>query len=62
MPNHDESWVLSNWPIVLMVITAVMLFRLQGDSWLVTLAKLVGLGALVLITVLILGVVVTWLS
>jgi len=35
---------------------------LQGDSWLVTLAKLVGLGALVLIAVLILGVVVTWLS
>ena len=53
---------MSNWPIVLLVITAVMLFRLQGDSWLVTLAKLVGLGALVLIAVLILGVVVTWLS
>ena len=62
MPNVDGSWVMSNWPIVLMVITAVMLFRLQGDSWLVTLAKLVGLGALVLITVLILGVVIAWLS
>ena len=53
---------MNNWPIVLMVITAVMLFRLHGDTWLVTLAKLVGLGALVLVAVLILGVVIAWLS
>ncbi len=53
---------MSNWPVVLLVIIAVMLFRWQGDSWLVTLAKLVGLGALVLVTVLILGVVIAWLS
>jgi hypothetical protein len=53
---------MNNWPIVLVVITAVMLFRLQGDTWLATLAKLVGLGALVLVAVLILGVVIAWLS
>ena len=53
---------MNNWPIVLVVITVVMLFRLQGDTWLVTLAKLVGLGALVLVAVLILGVVIAWLS
>ena len=53
---------MSNWPVVLLVIIAVMLFRWQGDAWLVTLAKLLGLVALVLFTVLILGVVITWLS
>ena len=53
---------LSDWPVVLLVIIAVMLFRWQGDSWLVALAKLLGLVALVLITVLILGVVIAWLS
>ena len=53
---------LSDWAIAVLVIIAVMLFRWQGDSWLVTLAKLLGLVALVLITVLILGVVIAWLS
>jgi hypothetical protein len=53
---------MSNWPVVLLVVTTVMLFRLQGDSWLVTLTKLVGVGALVLVTVLILGLVIAWLS
>jgi hypothetical protein len=53
---------VNNWPVVLLIIIAVMLFRWQGDSWLVTLAKLLGLAALVLITVLILGVVIAWLS
>jgi hypothetical protein len=47
---------------VLLVIFAVLLFRWQGDSWPVTLAKITGLGALVLVTVLILGVVIAWLS
>jgi hypothetical protein len=49
---------VSNWPVVLLVIIAVMLFRRQGDSWLVTLAKLLGLAALVLVTVAILGGVI----
>ena len=53
---------MSNWLTVLLVIIAVLLFRCQGDSWLVTLAKLLGLVALVLITGLILGVVIAWLS
>ena len=53
---------MRNWPVVVLVIIAVMLFRWQGDSWLVTLAKLLGLVALVLVTVLILGVVIAWLS
>jgi hypothetical protein len=53
---------VSNWPVVLLIIIAVLLFRWQGDSWLVTLAKLLGLAALVLISVLILGVVIAWLS
>jgi hypothetical protein len=53
---------VSNWPVVLLVIIAVMLFRRQGDSWPVTLTKLLGLVALVLVTVLILGVVFAWLS
>jgi hypothetical protein len=58
----DDLWDVSNWPVVLLVIIAVLLFRRQGDSWLVTLAKLFGLVALVLITVLILGGVIAWLS
>ena len=58
----DGSRDVSNWPVVLIVIIAVMLFRWQGDSWLVTLTKLVGLVALVLVTVAILGVVIAWLS
>jgi hypothetical protein len=53
---------LNDWAIAVLVIIAVMLFRWQGDSWLVTLAKLLGFVALVLITVLILGIVIAWLS
>ncbi|HZG67260.1 MAG TPA: hypothetical protein VEZ12_10980 [Herpetosiphonaceae bacterium] len=53
---------MSNWPVVLLVVTATMLFRWQGDSWPVTVAKLVSLMGLVLAAVTILGIVIAWVS
>jgi hypothetical protein len=42
----------------MLVIAATMLFRWQGDSWPVTVVKLVGLIGLALAAVTILGIVV----
>ena len=47
-----------NWPIVVLAFAATVLFRQQGDSWPVTVAKLVGLTGLFLAVVVILGVVI----
>ena len=49
---------MSDWPVVLLVIAATMLFRWQGDSWPVTVAKLVVLMGLVLAAVTILGIII----
>ena len=52
----------SNWPVVLLVAVAALVFRGQGDSWPVVVAKLAGLVVLVLAAVAVLGVVITRLS
>ncbi len=49
---------MSNWPVVLLVIVATMLFRWQGESWPVTVAKLGVLIGLVLVAVTILGIII----
>ena len=45
----------ANWPAVCLAITAVMLFRWQGDSWEVTMIKAAVLVMLFLIVVAVLG-------
>ena len=45
-----------NWPIVILVFTATLAFRWQGDSWPVIVAKLVGLVVLFLVVVVTLSV------
>ena len=49
---------MSNWPALLLVITVVLVLRWQGNSWPMTVAKLVGLGVIYLAVVTILGIVV----
>jgi hypothetical protein len=56
--EDGESPDMSNWPVVLLAIAATMLFRWQGDSWPVTVAKLVVLMGIVLAAVTILGIVI----
>ena len=53
---------MGNWPVALLIAAMVMLFRWQGDSWPVTMTKVVGLMVLVLATVAILGSVIVRLS
>lgn len=53
---------VSTWPLMLLIIAATMLFRWQGDSWSVTVVKLVGLTGLALAAVTILGIVIAWLG
>jgi hypothetical protein len=43
---------------MLLIIAATMLFRWQGDSWSVTVVKLVGLTGLGLAAATILGIVI----
>jgi hypothetical protein len=44
--------------VVLLVITAALLFRWQGNSWPATVAKLTGLAVLFLVVVAVLGVLI----
>jgi hypothetical protein len=54
--------VLTTWPLVLLVTVAALVFRWQGDSWPMTVAKLVGLIVLALVVVAVLGIVIARLS
>jgi hypothetical protein len=49
---------MSNWPLVLLLAIVALVFRWQGDSWPVVVGKLMGLVALCLAVVAILGVVI----
>ena len=53
---------MGNWPVVLIVTIVVLAFRWQGDSWPAVVGKLVGLVALCLVVVVILGVAIARLS
>jgi hypothetical protein len=46
---------MGNWLLFVLFTAAALLFRWQGDSWLVTVAKLSLLVVLVLVTVIVLG-------
>jgi hypothetical protein len=48
--------------VFLLVVTAVLLFRWQGDSWPVTLAKLAIIVLLSLVAVVLLGSFLAWWS
>jgi hypothetical protein len=52
----------SSWPIVLLLATAALVLRWQGDSWPVVVGKLTGLVALFLAVLAVLGVVIARLS
>jgi len=47
---------------VLLLAIAALVLRWQGDSWLVTVAKLAGLAVLVLAVVAVLGAVIVRLA
>jgi hypothetical protein len=53
---------VNNWPVVLLAATAALLFRRQGDSWPVTMAKMAGLAVVYLTVVTIAGIAIAWLS
>jgi hypothetical protein len=46
---------MGDWLLVLLLTVAALLFRWQGDSWLLTVAKLAALVGLALVAVTVLG-------
>jgi len=49
---------VSNWPALILVTTVVLVLRWQGNSWPLTVAKLVGMGVIYLAVVTIHGIVI----
>jgi hypothetical protein len=49
---------VGHWPALLLAITVVLVLRWQGNSWSMTVAKLIGMGVIYLAVVTILGIVI----
>ena len=54
--------MVGNWAVAHIVTIAMLAFRWQGDSWPAVVGKIVGLVALCLVVVIILGVAIARLS
>jgi hypothetical protein len=52
---------MGNWLLFLLLTAAALLFRWQGDSWLVTVAKLSALVVLSLLLTTVLSSLMAWL-
>jgi hypothetical protein len=52
---------VERWPLILLLAAAVLLCRWQGDSWLVTVAKLAALVLLSLVLTTVLSSLMVWL-
>jgi hypothetical protein len=52
---------VESWPLIVLIAAAALLFRGQGDSWLLVVAKLSALVVLSLVLIAVLGSLLVWL-